>query len=318
MSKSSLNKDEKHLSVVAAFDDLVRNSAVLTEGAEDEFLKLVVNSEGSRQRWENAELECQRLSIELTKCTQDINNMEHKLNHARLMLDTELHLRKKAESERDKLASQLQILRQLVMETDHHGLDEITMVKIRGIDRIGLRSNTNILSPGLTREAMDCRRRSAINLTEASVLDVEDLSFDIDDTVGLCESRTRAGTTFNKQDKEMVRKKRSRSTSRRSGLPLLVENVSKRGRRSFSVGSNDNIEVEEKEKNPRKSMARRSIMSEGRGRRSHVRENPRKSTVSNGSRGRKEEKENIKQILQEDVVGEHTLVERTVVKHQED
>lgn len=315
MSKSSLKEDEKHLSVVAAFDDLVRNSAVLTEGSEDEFLKFVVNSEVSRQRWENAELECQRLSIELTKCTQDINNMEHKLNHARLMLDTELHLRKKAESERDKLASQLQILRQLVMETDHHGLDEITMDKIRGIDRVGVRSNTNILSPGLTREAMDCRRRrSAINLTEASVLDVEDLSFDIDDTVDLCESRTRAGTTFNKQDKEMVRKKRSRSTSRRSGLPLVVENVSKRGRRSFSVGSNDNIEVEEKEKNPRQSMARRSIMSEGRGRRSHVRENPRRSTVSNGYRGRKEEKENIKQILQEDVVGEHTLVERTVIK----
>merc|ERR1719470_480775 len=73
---------------------------------------------------------------------------------------------------RSRLAGQLQVLRQLVMDTDH-GLDEVTMDKIRSLDRCGVRTNTNILSPGLTREAMNCRR-SAINLTEASVLDVED------------------------------------------------------------------------------------------------------------------------------------------------
>merc|ERR1719318_1768254 len=168
------------------------------------------------------------------------------------------------------------------------------MDKIRSLDRCGVRTNTNILSPGLTREAMNCRR-SAINLTEASVLDVEDLSFDVDDTLGLCESRTRAGTTFNKQEQGVqARKKRSRSAGRRSELPVVVENVSKRGRRSCSVGVND----------------RRSVVSEGRGRRSsNVRGNARRSTVSNNSRGGKEEKENIKQG--QDVVGEeHTLVER--------
>lgn len=312
MSKSTSKETENQLSVVAAYDDLVRNSAILSEGSEKEFLKFVVNSEVSRQRWEHAELECQRLSIELTKCSQDINSMEHKLNHARAMLDTELHLRKKAEAERDRLASQLQVLRQLVMDTDH-GLDEVTMDKIRSLDRCGVRTNTNILSPGLTREAMDCRRRSAINLTEASVLDVEDLSFDVDDTLGLCESRTRAGTTFNKEQGVQARKKRSRSAGRRSGLPVVVEveSVSKRGRRSCSVGVNDNNEVEKLE--PR-VKARRSVVSEGRGRRSsNIRGNSRRSTVSNNSRGGKEEKENIKQG--KDVVGEeHTLVERTVIK----
>lgn len=310
MSKSTSKEAENQLSVVAAYDDLVRNSAILSEGSEKEFLKFVVNSEVSRQRWEHAELECQRLSIELTKCSQDINSMEHKLNHARAMLDTELHLRKKAEAERDRLAGQLQVLRQLVMDTDH-GLDEVTMDKIRSLDRCGVRTNTNILSPGLTREAMNCRR-SAINLTEASVLDVEDLSFDVDDTLGLCESRTRAGTTFNKQEQGVqARKKRSRSAGRRSELPVLVENVSKRGRRSCSVGVNDNVEVEKLE--PR-VKARRSVVSEGRGRRSsNVRGNARRSTVSNNSRGGKEEKENIKQG-QDVVREEHTLVERTVIK----
>ena len=105
------------------FDDLMRNSSVLTSGCEGEFLQFVGNSELSRQRWEHAELECQRLSIEYS---QDISGLEQKLQHARLMLDTELHLRKKAEAEREWLASQLHILRQLVMETDH-GLDEVTL-----------------------------------------------------------------------------------------------------------------------------------------------------------------------------------------------
>jgi len=265
-----------NLSVVAAFDDLVRNSSVLTSGSEDEFLKFVVNSEVSRQRWEHAELECQRLSIELTKCSQDISGLEQKLQHARLMLDTELHLRKKAEAERDKLANQLMVLRQLVMDTDHGagGLDEVTLNKIRSLDKCGARSNTNILSPGLTREAMTCRRRSG-NMTEGSVLDVEDLSFD--DTLGLCESRTRAGTTY-KGERE---KKRSRSGTRRSEVVMVGESAKKKGRRSYSVGINENIDVVEIE--PRVKM-RRS----------------------------KEEKENVNMGQEE--VGGHTLVERTVIK----
>jgi len=230
------------LSVVAAFDDLMRNSSVLRAGSEDQFLKFVQNSEVSRQRWEHAELECQRLSIELTKCSQDISGLEQKLQHARLMLDTEMHTRKKAEMERDHLANQLQVLRQLVMDTDHGGMDEITMDKIKNLDNCANRRNTNILSPGLIREAMECRR-SAVNLTEGSVLDVEDLSFD--DTLGLCESRTRAGTTFNRTGGMEKRKKRSRSGPRRSEVLVMEGNMGKRGRRSHSIGINDNVEVVE-------------------------------------------------------------------------
>jgi len=263
------------LSMVAAFDDLMRNASILSAGSEDKFVKYVKNSEVSRQRWENAELECQRLSIELTKCSQDICGLEQKLQHARLMLDTEMHQRKKAEMERDHLASQLQVLRQLVLDTDH-GLDELTMNKIKNLDKCGSRRNTNILSPGLIREAMECRR-SAVNLTEGSVLDVEDLSFD--DTLGLCESRTRAGTTFNRTGGKENRKKRSRSGPRRSEMLVMEGNRGKRGRRSHSVGINDNIEVVEIE--PREK------------------------------RKNKEEKENLHL---ESKVGGHNLVERTVIK----
>eukprot|EP00092_Neocalanus_flemingeri_P007044 GFUD01007608.1.p1 GENE.GFUD01007608.1~~GFUD01007608.1.p1 ORF type:complete len:350 (+),score=102.08 GFUD01007608.1:133-1182(+) len=272
-------KDETPLSIVVAFDDLVRNSNVLTAGSEDEFLKFVVNSEVSRQRWEHAELECQRLSIELAKCSQDISGLEQKLQHARLMFDTEQQIRKKAEAERDKMATQLHVLRQLVMETDN-GLDEVTMEKIRTLEKCGVRTNTNILSPGLTRETMDCRKRRSINnLTEDSVLHVEDLSFD--DTLGLCESRTRAGTTFNlASGGRDGRKKRSRSGDRRSGMMEVEENARKKERRSRSVGINDNIEVVKIE--------------------------------TRGSVRRSKEKENI--VMGQVLVGDHSLVERTVIK----
>merc|ERR1719431_2176275 len=112
------------------------------------------------------------------------------------------------------MANQLHLFKQLVMETDNNGMDEVTIDKIRGLDVCGIRpSYTNILSHGLAKEALNARV-SAVNLTEASVLDVDDLSFDIDDTAGLrgSGSRIRAGTNFrSERDEVITRRKRSRS-----------------------------------------------------------------------------------------------------------
>jgi len=309
----STREEDKSLSILAVYDEMVRNGAILAEGSEAEFLSYVENSEVSRQRWEHAELECQRLSIELTKCSQDITTLEHKLKHARLMLDNELHLRKKAEAERDKMANQLQLLKQLVMETDNNGMDEVTINKIRGLDVCGVKpSYTNILSPGLTREALNVRV-SAVNLTEASVLDVDDLSFDIDDTAGLCESRTRAGTNFrSERDEGMTRRKRSRSTTKKTELPVVVENASKKGRRSCSIGASAHVDGVKDETPRQKSRSRRSAMSEGRGRKDNTRGNMRRSTMSNSST---EGKENVK-VYEEEITTDHTLVERTVIKSE--
>jgi len=309
----STREEDKSLSILAVYDEMVRNGAILAEGSEAEFLSYVENSEVSRQRWEHAELECQRLSIELTKCSQDITTLEHKLKHARLMLDNELHLRKKAEAERDKMANQLQLLKQLVMETDNNGMDEVTINKIRGLDVCGVKpSYTNILSPGLTREALNVRV-SAVNLTEASVLDVDDLSFDIDDTAGLCESRTRAGTNFrSERDEGKTIRKRSRSTTKKTELPVVVENASKKGRRSCSIGASAHVDGVKDETPRQKSRSRRSAMSEGRGRKDNTRGNMRRSTMSNSST---EGKENVK-VYEEEITTDHTLVERTVIKSE--
>jgi len=309
----STREEDKSLSALAVYDELMRNAAILTEGSEAEFLTFAENSEVSRQRWENAEMECQRLSIELTKCSHDISTLEHKLKQSRLMLDNELHLRKKAEAERDKMANQLHLLKQLVMETDNNGLDEVTINKIRGLDVCGIRpSYTNILSPGLTREALNARV-SAVNLTEASVLDVDDLSFDIDDTVGLCESRTRAGTNFrSERDEVNARRKRSRSTTKRTELPVVEENASKRGRRSRSIGNSGQVDAMKVETPRQKPRSRRSAMSEGRARKGNISENMRRSTMCNYST---EGKENSK-VFEEEIITDHILVEKTVIKSE--
>eukprot|EP00092_Neocalanus_flemingeri_P092442 GFUD01117352.1.p1 GENE.GFUD01117352.1~~GFUD01117352.1.p1 ORF type:complete len:273 (-),score=101.91 GFUD01117352.1:73-891(-) len=147
--------DEVQLSTVAAFDDLMRHCSVLTAGCEDEFLQVVVKSKVSRQRGEQAEVECQRLTRELTKCYQDISSLKQKVQHSRVMFNTEQHLRKKAETERDQLASQMDVFRQLVMETDNKMDKEVTFHNIsrliKGIEKCGVRSSSSILS-SLTRE----------------------------------------------------------------------------------------------------------------------------------------------------------------------
>jgi len=236
--------DLSSISILTEFDDLVRNEKVLNEGSEKQFLKFVNNCELNRRRWEQSEHECQRLSIELTKASHEITGLETKLHQARIMFDKESQARKLAESQRDRLASQLQAFRQLVMEAD--GMDEGTLRKMKNFESVNDGGYYgNVLSPGLMREAANCRR---FNQSEGSVLDVDDLSFD-EDTINLCESRTRSGAPFKKLDtdvREARKRSRSRSNPRRSSLkePINVEEKSrKKERRSRSVGICDKVDV---------------------------------------------------------------------------
>ena len=243
-----------NISLLTEFDDLMRNEKVLTEGSEKEFLRFVKNTEFNRKRWETSEIEVQRLQIELSQAAHEISGLEAKLQQARTLFNDEHQARRRAEAERDKLSKQLQMLRQLIL--DGECVDEGTLRKVKNFESCITSVNEgneesgygNILSPGLMREAANCRRKS-INMTDGSVLDVDDLSFD--ETVNLCESRTRAGTSFRKLNPEVREaRKRSRSNSRRRShggvCEDVLENVGqerKRERRSRSVGISDRVEI---------------------------------------------------------------------------
>jgi hypothetical protein len=241
---------ESNGSLVLQFDELSRNSNVLQTSDDEQFLRFVLNAGLNRRRWENAELECQRLGIELTKAAQEIGGLEHKLSHARTMLDNELLLRKKAEGERDRLSSQISLLRQLVM--DDKLVDEVKLNKLRNIGTMDFTSDDASSPCPATPKGI----LKKFNLTEDSVRDVEDFSFD--DTRDLFDSYSRI-------ENRTSTRKRSRSRGRDTIGENILENIAsprsenfqsrKRTRRSRSmVGFEETREVpvnEEPEPRPR-------------------------------------------------------------------
>ena len=58
------------LSLVAQFDQLVRNRRVLTASeGEEKFLAFVKGADTTRQRWEATEAQCEKLADQLVKRT---------------------------------------------------------------------------------------------------------------------------------------------------------------------------------------------------------------------------------------------------------
>ena len=151
-------------SLLTEFDDLLRNEKILTDGqAEEEFLQFVRNSDLNRRSWERSELECQRLSLELAKSNHEKLGLETKLAQARTLVDNEAHARKRAEAERDRLLNQLDRFKQLICDLDD--VDDGTLKKLKNFDTFNATEGRlsggygNVLSPGLMREAANCRRR---------------------------------------------------------------------------------------------------------------------------------------------------------------
>jgi len=216
----------ENLSLVVMFDQLSQNSRILQQQSDDPFLRFVMNAGQNRKRWEHAELECQRLMIELTKADKEINGLEHRLSQARSMLNNELSARKKAECERDRLDSQLSLLRQLVL--DDQLVDSVKLNKLRQFgSQLDLGSSEAISTPCMTPKGILKVRRD-----EESIVDVDDFSFD--DTKDFLDSRSRL-------DRRTSGRKRSRSEGREAGENIL-ENIAspayqskKRNRRSKSV-----------------------------------------------------------------------------------
>ncbi|XP_063706886.1 rac GTPase-activating protein 1 [Culicoides brevitarsis] len=92
------------LSTIAAFDDLRRNHAVLSDGiAEEEFLKFLQLQEECRKQWVQLLDNEKRLKIELESASKTMTDLESKLHHARKLLDIESKARRDAEHEREQL-----------------------------------------------------------------------------------------------------------------------------------------------------------------------------------------------------------------------
>jgi len=208
-------------SLLTSFDDLIRCNKVLLEASEDPFLQFVLNQEQCRRRWQAAEIECQRLQIELGKSEQEVRGLELKLGQARELLNVEMSHRKRTEQERDVLASKWSVVRDMIL-TDTGANNDETRQKLKLLEEslpdMRRRTNTNLFSPG--RPHMNLSAVNEINST-GSILDASDLSFDMtcDQTGGAAdESKLRSGRIYKNRKSSGIGaagRKKSRSIGNR-------------------------------------------------------------------------------------------------------
>ena len=173
------------LSLHAQFDELVRNRTVLTTPESDQnFLQFVTAAEKRRQRWENAELECQRLTIELTGAAQEVTVLERKLESVRGMLEGEMGLRRRVEEDRDSLAAQLEAVRRLVLGDGEGGGAALhrLLADVQYATSSRHPASPQSFSP---RRLFPSIHVTGADRTQDSVAGVEELSFD--DTGDMCE-----------------------------------------------------------------------------------------------------------------------------------
>lgn len=186
-------------SLVLLFDELTRNGRVLQDGAEDQFLQFAGNQSHCRKRWEHAEIEVNRVTLELQKCEAEVRKLEMKLGQARDLLAAETTLRKKAEQERDQLGQKWDIVREMISHPGETMNDE-TRSRLQKLEAtINSRRGTAVFSPGV---ALGLSPVNEMDST-GSILSVSDLSYDTQGSmlVGSLgdESKLRSGRSYKRK-----------------------------------------------------------------------------------------------------------------------
>jgi len=211
----NVEEEEESLSLVAQFDQLVRNRAVLTAAeGEQKFLAFVKGADGNRQRWEATEVECEKLTEQLSKSTQEVSMLEGRLEQARGMLQTEVEGRRRAESERDMLAKKFQAVQSLVLEGSVGGVRRSLHQQVSRI----LGTPESGVAPIFPSIHLDATPRA--DRTDGSVLDVDDLS--LDDTADLCQDSPLPPNS-GRRSRSRGGRKRSRSKSQGRVLDRVEE-----------------------------------------------------------------------------------------------
>ena len=201
MKATSRNNSNSNLSLVAAYDDLMRNSAVFHDGAEKQFLMFVKNAKDWRKKWHYAESERQRLSILLNEKEKEVAAKELKIKQAREMVNLEMRERARIEHDRDNLQRQWYALQELV-NTDGGS---------KNIDNDTLQSIRSKFSPAITKHVQrtPSAKRHYYNQQEnmgplveqsaESLVDASELSYDDSRDDILDGSRLRSGQIYKRR-----------------------------------------------------------------------------------------------------------------------
>ncbi|XP_025095541.1 rac GTPase-activating protein 1-like isoform X2 [Pomacea canaliculata] len=107
---------EGKLSLVAAFDDLMRTAGVLNAGCEGEFRTFVLHEDTNRRRWLAAEQKNESREDRVKRLEAEKAKLETQVKHARNQVQYELQRKNEAEQGKAALERQLEMVRELLMD----------------------------------------------------------------------------------------------------------------------------------------------------------------------------------------------------------
>ncbi|XP_045168034.2 rac GTPase-activating protein 1-like isoform X2 [Mercenaria mercenaria] len=162
-------KMDSKLSLMAAFDELMRNAKVLTAGIEPEFKMFVENQQSCRRQWATSEDELHRVRGKMITLESDNKALDAKLKHARNLIEKEEQKRLKVEHDKEQLERQIALIRELLMDSKHGSkLDQHDRERLAFLSTTAQRS---------TYEDSPPKRLSRINESNHSVLSDEDIDY---------------------------------------------------------------------------------------------------------------------------------------------
>lgn len=174
------------------FDDMVRQTDILTMGIEPEFVAFVRSVEDARRRWQGVETELGRCRQTLAKTETERAALDVKLKHARNQVDVEIKRRQKAEVECERLDRQIQLIRELLLVQDSSCSLQLSEEQRNALAFLNTRT-----SSGLAPKA---HRLTRIDESSNSILSASDISYDrTDDDLDTDASVLRSGRRGDKR-----------------------------------------------------------------------------------------------------------------------
>jgi len=113
---------KRPLSLLAQFDDLVRNGNSLSTGQEDEMISLLRQHDNARKLWQSLSEDHNRCDNRLKKLSSERTALETQLKHARRQIDIEIERRVSAEKARNSLERQIGLVRDLLVDKKNNSI----------------------------------------------------------------------------------------------------------------------------------------------------------------------------------------------------
>ncbi|XP_014664983.1 PREDICTED: rac GTPase-activating protein 1-like [Priapulus caudatus] len=162
------------LSLVARYDDLLCNTAVLTAGIESEFVSTIQYQDGCWKRLQSVQEQLLDANNLINKLRGEKTTLESKLVHARWQIENEMGKRQKAENEIEKLEEKLSMIRKVMQNSGQNQSEEdrrMTMLTL--LDRRPLtagatyRNQSRVYGAGdrYTGEDMSCASLNSASIT---------------------------------------------------------------------------------------------------------------------------------------------------------